>query len=216
MKDSTNQPDEKRSHRVKPDFPIKADYGGLSAFGDGTYLVAKIPAEIREKMTDDNFLTACNNTINIDAVKRIGQISFKYWYIHYRDHDSAKLDEGKMPVFPKELGLKRDTATSLHFYMTGGLSTFYVDRIGPYTDIELQRLLEKKFPGEKYWMGSKMRLFSFELGDSGEYIVSCKAVRRGRKCCLCQGEHEKGAVECPSLASSDDHMELKGRLIFRP
>ncbi|CCU82406.1 hypothetical protein BGHDH14_bghG006346000002001 [Blumeria hordei DH14] len=217
IKDSTNQPNEKRPHKVKADFPIKPDHGGLSAFGDGTYLVAKIPAGIREKMADVYFLTACNSIINMDAVKRIGQISLKYWYIHYRDHDSAKMDEGKMPVFPKELGLRRDTAASLHFYMTGGLSIFYVDRIGPYSDIELQRLLEKKFPGEKYWMGTKMvqklktgrglicfqnpqRLFSFELGEFGEYI----------------GEHEKGAVECPSLASSDNHVELKGRLIFRP
>lgn len=229
----TNLPEGKMTRKMRPAKTRKVEDKGMSAFGDGTFLVTRIPKEVCEKMTDEIFGAICLQTVTMEAVKDIGQISLKYWFIHYRDHDSAKQDDGKIVVFPKELGLEEDVATKIHFYVSEGPRTFYVEKLGPYGCIEIQRLLEKKFPQERYWMGQKMvrnvktgrrlicfenpqRIPSFKLGEEGGYIVSVKAVGREKKCCLCEGEHANGAVECPSLAPSEYHIDLKGRLLFRP
>ncbi|CAD6505633.1 BgTH12-01123 [Blumeria graminis f. sp. triticale] len=160
----------------------------------------------------------------------VGALSKTHWFLRY--DNQAEVDEvvGKVITFPKDLGLKKDERHEIVPYLADGPKSFYLSNAGPFKDLEIQELIEKKFEGQKYWMGKKMLgliktperlllfeksqgLYSFEVGDKAGFLLRFRAINRTKKCGYCGKEHEGGAGSCPLIQPCEPSSDLKNRLV---
>lgn len=136
-------------------------------------------------------------------------------------------------LFGKELGLNEDVESEVMRYLAEGPRAFSTDRVGPFDDLEIQQMLEEKFPTDQYWIGLVKRgefesphrllllsqpkaIYSFELGEERGFLVRFRAVDRSTSCKFCSRTHEGGALGFPLVTACETSMSLKNRLAIRP
>ncbi|RKF79952.1 hypothetical protein GcM1_198038 [Golovinomyces cichoracearum] len=200
---------------------------------DGTFVVVKIPAHIVNEITEELFAHLCEKSGVIRPGTMISQLSRRYCLIRYTSKTMAEEVVGRNIVFPKSLGLPRDIMTQILHYVPGGPRVFWTNRSVPFTEIEVQEMIERKFPARAYWMGTKtvgtgiktdkllvhfeksISLCSFDLAD-GKAFVRFWLAARSKRCVFCNGEHSEEMASCPKVRSSTIGASLKNRLITRP
>ncbi|VDB93770.1 Bgt-50256, partial [Blumeria graminis f. sp. tritici] len=227
------QPQSGKSGKPGGDRKTKRSEQEESRFADGSFLVVKAPEAIKDKLTEEDFSNVCESAGVIKHGMSVGALSKTHWFLRY--DNQAEVDEvvGKVITFPKDLGLKKDERHEIVPYLADGPKSFYLSNAGPFKDLEIQELIEKKFEGQKYWMGKKMLgliktpkrlllfeksqgLYSFEVGDKAGFLLRFRAINRTKKCGYCGKEHEGGAGSCPLIQPCEPSSDLKNRLVRMP
>ncbi|SZF04918.1 unnamed protein product [Blumeria hordei] len=202
-----------------------------SLFADGTFLVVTVPEAIKDTITEEDFSNVCAFTDIMKDGISVGALSRLHWFLRYENLDEVHEIVGKEVTFSNELGLKRDMAQEILDYVGDGPRGLFPSSAGPYTDLEIQEMVEKKFSDEKYWTGKKMLgrvqtpkrllmfeksqgLYSFELGSRAGFLLRFRAISRAKKCSFCGKEHEGGAGSCPLIQWCSTSSVLLNRLVF--
>ncbi|RKF65777.1 hypothetical protein GcC1_116025 [Golovinomyces cichoracearum] len=222
-KDCDGESCTQRTKRVDKDDP----------YLDGTFVVVKIPAHIVNTITEELFAHLCEKSGVIRPGTTISQLSGCYWLIRYTSETMAEEVVGRNIFFPRSLGLPRDIMTEILHYVPGGPRVFWTNRSTPFTEIEVQEMIERKFPARAYWMGTKtvgtgtktdkllvhfeksIALRSFDL-IAGNTSVRFWVAARSKTCVFCNVEHLEEMASCPKVRSSTIGPSLKNRLITRP
>lgn len=203
----SKQPKEKACRRTS---------GENSPYADGTFVIIKVPERLGQNFDEEKFAQVCVDSELWRNNAEVGKMSKNNYYIHYGNAADAASVVGKPVTFPAHLGLKEDVVALFEPYYKNGPQVYICDRCGPYSQIEVQTLLEQKFPGIKYWMGRKtmagftlpkrlviyekpQNVYSFNLGGESSYTAAFRAMSKGRICDLCNKAHEGEATQCASL-----------------
>ncbi|SZF04921.1 unnamed protein product [Blumeria hordei] len=140
---------------------------------------------------------------------------------------------GKHVRFTMDPGQERVVDQKILPYVRNGPKAFYLSNVGPYSDLDIQRMVEKRFKDERFWMGKKMvagvsthrRLLLFEnnqalnffdLGIDRGYTIRFNAVGRTKICDFCGKGHDGGTTSCTLIRPCNSCPDLQTRLVQRP
>lgn len=202
------------------------------AFGDGCYVILKIPQVLEATMTETKLgNTTMGSTRDTQELRPIEcERMGKNWRFKYSSKDIAKAAcEAGIKFLKEEYPtLKKDTIAYPALFRTAGPQAYVCFAVGPYTEEKVVELVRGQFKDGRFWMGRyhvgpiKMgkilvifevaqEVREFVVKESNDFELRFKAVNRSKPCQVC-GDGMHGVLDCPEIA----RMITGGTLVNRP
>ncbi|CAD6505629.1 BgTH12-01119 [Blumeria graminis f. sp. triticale] len=142
--------------KVYGDREIERSDNDESLYANGHFAIVRIPDSIIETMNEDDFVRYCQDSGIVKPGLQVGPLSKQFWSLRFDNLEEVNSIVGKHVRFTMNLGLEKVVDQKILPYVKNGPKAFYLSNVGPYSDLDIQGMVEKKFKDERFWMGKKM------------------------------------------------------------